>query len=126
PSVGADVRFGSKAAPHQTIGNLKPVSVAHSRATSYAASACRITPVPGSFQSTRAIRLSAASVPSQTITTPECCESPTPTPPPWCNDTQVAPPATFNMALSSGQSETASLPSFIASVSRLGEATLPE
>ena len=41
-------------------------------------------------------------------------------------DTQVAPPATFNIAFSSGQSETASQPSFIASVSRLGEATLPQ
>ena len=48
---------------------------------------------------------------------------PHPTPPPWCSDTQVAPPATFNTALSSAQSLTASLPSCMASVSRLGEAT---
>ena len=49
-----------------------------------------------------------------------------PTPPPWCNETQVAPPATLSMALSNGQSLTASLPSCIDSVSRLGLATLPE
>src|SRR5690349_13583778 len=42
-----------------------------------------------------------------------------PTPPPWWNDTQVAPPAVERRAFSSGQSETASEPSFIASVSRL-------
>ena len=29
-----------------------------------------------------------------------------PTPPPWCSDTQVAPPATFNIAFNSGQSLT--------------------
>ena len=34
-------------------------------------------------------------------------------------------PATLSIALSSGQSDTASLPSFIASVSRFGDATLP-
>src|SRR3954464_4305936 len=49
-----------------------------------------------------------------------------PTPPPWCRLTQVAPEAQFRSALSSGQSETASEPSRIASVSRLGEATEPE
>jgi hypothetical protein len=48
-----------------------------------------------------------------------------PTPPPWCRLTQVAPPAVLSSALSSGQSDTASLPSFIASVSRLGLATEP-
>ena len=49
-----------------------------------------------------------------------------PTPPPWCSDTQVAPEAQFSSALSSGQSETASEPSFMASVSRFGQATEPE
>ena len=49
-----------------------------------------------------------------------------PTPPPWCKDTQVAPEAVFKSAFKSGQSDTASEPSFIASVSRLGEATEPE
>ena len=44
----------------------------------------------------------------------------------WCRLTQVAPPAVLSKALSSGQSLTASLPSRIASVSRLGEATEPE
>ena len=48
-----------------------------------------------------------------------------PTPPPWCSDTQEAPEATLTMALSSGQSAMASEPSFMASVSRLGEATEP-
>src|SRR6185312_744857 len=65
-----------------TIGNFNPCSFAHSTAISYPASACRITPVPGSFHNTRAIRLSASAVPSHTITTPECCEYPIPTPPP--------------------------------------------
>ena len=48
-----------------------------------------------------------------------------PTPPPWCNDTQVTPDAVFSSAFKSGQSDTASEPSRIASVSRLGEATEP-
>ena len=48
-----------------------------------------------------------------------------PTPPPWCSETQVAPPAVLSSAFSIGQSETASLPSFIASVSRFGHATEP-
>src|SRR3546814_4947160 len=56
------------------IGNFNPCSFAQAFAISYPASACRITPVPGSFHSTRAMRLSAASVPSQTITMPLCCE----------------------------------------------------
>ena len=42
-----------------------------------------------------------------------------PTPPPWWNETQVAPPTALISALRSGQSAMASLPSFIASVSRL-------
>ncbi|MNN78168.1 hypothetical protein D3C81_1946950 [compost metagenome] len=49
-----------------------------------------------------------------------------PTPPPWCRDTQVAPLAVLSRALSSGQSDTASEPSFIDSVSRFGLATEPE
>ena len=48
-----------------------------------------------------------------------------PTPPPWCSDTQLAPQAVLSIALSSGQSAMASEPSFIASVSRLGDATEP-
>ncbi len=39
-------------------------------------------PVAGSFQSTRSMRLSAASLPSQTMTMPACCEKPMPTLPP--------------------------------------------
>src|SRR3546814_10434422 len=53
------------------IGNFNPCSFAQAFAISYPASACRITPVPGSFHSTRAMRLSAASVPSQTMTRSE-------------------------------------------------------
>jgi len=34
----------------------------------------RITPDAGSFHRTRAMRLAACGVPSQTITTPACCE----------------------------------------------------
>ena len=49
-----------------------------------------------------------------------------PTPPPWCIDTQVAPLAVFTRAFSNGQSATASEPSLMASVSRLGLATEPE
>jgi hypothetical protein len=60
------------------------------------------------------------------MTMPACCENPIPTPPPWCRLTQVAPDAVFSSALSSGQSETASEPSRIASVSRFGDATDPE
>ena len=56
------------------MGRFRPCSRAQSIAIWYPASAWRMTPVPGSFQSTRAMRLLAAAVPSQTITTPECCE----------------------------------------------------
>jgi len=48
-----------------------------------------------------------------------------PTPPPWWMETHVAPPAVLKSAFKSGQSETASDPSRIASVSRFGLATLP-
>ena len=48
-----------------------------------------------------------------------------PTPPPWWNDTQVAPLAVLSSAFSTGQSDTASEPSRIASVSRFGLATEP-
>ena len=72
------------------------------------------------------MRSAASSVPSQTITMPECWEKPMPTPPPWCRETQVAPLAVFSRAFSNGQSETASEPSFIASVSRFGLETEPE
>ena len=48
-----------------------------------------------------------------------------PTPPPWWTETQVAPPTALSSAFRIGQSATASEPSFMASVSRLGEATEP-
>ena len=48
-----------------------------------------------------------------------------PTPPPWWNETQVAPAAVLSYALRIGQSAMASDPSFIPSVSRFGEATEP-
>ena len=80
----------------------------------------------GSQVNTRSMRRSAASEPSATVTWPAWIDLPMPTPPPWWIDTQVAPAATFVIALSSGQSATASLPSSIASVSRYGEATEPQ
>ena len=49
-----------------------------------------------------------------------------PTPPPWCKDTQVAPLAVLTKAFKIGQSAIASDPSFIASVSLLGDATDPQ
>jgi hypothetical protein len=49
-----------------------------------------------------------------------------PTPPPLWIDTHDAPEAVFSSAFSSGQSATASLPSFMLSVSRKGEATEPQ
>ena len=45
--------------------------------------------------------------------------------PPWCTETQVAPPTALIRAFKIGQSAMASLPSR-ASVSRLGEATEPQ
>ena len=56
---------------------------------------------------------------------PAWIEYPMPTPPPWCSETQLAPHAVLSRALSSGQSAIASEPSFIPSVSRLGDATEP-
>ncbi len=49
-----------------------------------------------------------------------------PTPPPWWNETHDAPFTAFTSAFRIGQSATASVPSFIASVSRFGEATEPQ
>ena len=49
-----------------------------------------------------------------------------PTPPPWWKLTHVAPPTALIRAFRIGQSETASEPSFMASVSRFGLATEPE
>ena len=57
---------------------------------------------------------------------PAWIEYPIPTPPPWWIDTHVAPAAVFTSAFRSGQSAMASLPSFIFSVSRFGEATEPQ
>src|SRR6185369_4973496 len=106
-----------------SIGRSRPARFAVSIASSYPASAWRITPDAGSLCSTRAMRASASRVPSQTITTPACCENPMPTPPPWWNETHVAPPAQLSRRFSNGQSDTASEPSRMASVSRLGLAT---
>ena len=49
-----------------------------------------------------------------------------PTPPPWWKLTQDAPFTALSSAFRMGQSATASEPSFMASVSRLGEATDPQ
>ena len=48
-------------------------------------------PMPGRSTAPAPGVRAASGVPSATITTPECCENPMPTPPPWCSDTQVAP-----------------------------------
>ena len=79
---------------------------------------CRSTPRPGSLDSTRSIFAAASGVPSATHTCPACSDRPMPTPPPWWNDTQVAPDAVEVSALSTGQSAIASEPSAIDSVSR--------
>jgi hypothetical protein len=68
----------------------------------------------------------AASVPSATMTMPACSELPMPTPPPWWKLTHDAPPAQFASALRIAQSAIASEPSFMASVSRNGDATEPQ
>lgn len=80
----------------------------------------------GSFHNTRAMRRSASSVPSKQMTMSECCENPMPTPPPWCSDTHVAADAVLSSAFKSGQSDTASEPSFMLSFSRLGDAMEPD
>ena len=84
-----------------------------------------MTPVPGSAVSTRCSRAAASGVPSATTTIPAWMEYPMPTPPPWWTETQVAPHTAFRSAFRIGQSATASEPSRIPSVSRLGEATEP-
>jgi len=82
--------------------------------------------IPGSLVSTRSRRFAAASVPSATTTIPAWSELPMPTPPPWWKLTQLAPAAVLTSALRMGQSAIASEPSFMASVSRFGEATEPQ
>jgi len=72
------------------------------------------------------MRLAADSVPSATMTWPACWLNPMPTPPPWWKETHEAPDAVLTAKLRSAQSETASVPSFMPSVSRLGEATDPQ
>jgi len=52
------------------IGTTRPCSSAAAIASSYPASACRSTPVPGSVASTRSSRSPASSVPSATTTIP--------------------------------------------------------
>src|SRR6202049_5009151 len=65
------------------MGMRTPRSRATSCARAYPASACRMTPVPGSLVSTRSSFRAAASVPSATTTMPAWMERPIPTPPPW-------------------------------------------
>src|SRR5438477_5027349 len=108
------------------IGIFTPFFSANSRASPYLASACRMIPIPGSVVSTRSMRFAIISVPSATVTCPACSEYPMPTPPPLCIETHDAPAAVLSKAFSKGQSATASLPSFMLSVSRKGEATEPQ
>ena len=58
----------------RAIGMRTPVFFANSLASSYPASTCRITPMPGSVVSTRSMRLAIMSVPSATVTCPACSE----------------------------------------------------
>src|SRR5216684_6590109 len=111
---------------HPSMGMWTPRSWATSRARGYPASACRMTPVPGSFVSTRSSLRAASAVPSATTTIPAWIERPMPTPPPWCTLTHDAPLEVLSSALRIGQSAMASEPSSIASVSRYGDATEPE
>src|SRR5260370_8357666 len=119
------IRMPATEAVH-CIGMWPPRSLATSIARSYPASACRMTPVPGSLVSTRSSLRAASAVPSAPTTIPACIERPMPTPPPWCTLTHDAPLEVLRRALRIGQSAIASEPSRIASVSRYGEATEPE
>ncbi len=65
---------GAQAADHRRKGSSTPRSFAAAIASGYPASACRITPVPGSAVSTRRSRRSAPSVPSATTTMPAWIE----------------------------------------------------
>ena len=56
------------------IGTFTPLFFAKFLASSYPASTCLATPIPGSFVRTRSMRLAMASVPSATVTCPACCE----------------------------------------------------
>ena len=59
---------------HLIMGSFSPCFLAVATASSYPASAWRITPEPLSLTSTRARRSAASSLPSATMTMPECCE----------------------------------------------------
>ena len=65
---------GAQAADHRRKGSSTPRSFAVAIASGYPASACRITPVPGSAVRTRRSRRSAPSVPSATTTMPAWIE----------------------------------------------------
>src|SRR5579871_2662203 len=109
---------GAAHCAESSIGIRMPFSRATSMALGYPASACRITPIPGSVVNTRCKRRPPDSVPSATTTIPACCEYPMPTPPPLWIETHEAPAEVLTSAFSSGQSDTASDVSSIASVSR--------
>ena len=80
----------------------------------------------GSTLSASSSRADFSGVPVATITMPAWVELPIPTPPPLWIEIQSAPQTAFASAFRSGQSAMASLPSFMASVSRFGEATEPQ
>ena len=75
-SQTADVFAGLRSyfAESPVIGIFSPVFFANAIASGYPASACRATPSPGSFVSTRSIRLAISFVPSATVTCPACNE----------------------------------------------------
>lgn len=70
--VPADPLNRTRVAPPHTIGRSTPRSRAQASASGYPASACRITPVPGSLVSTRSRASAASGVPSATVTWPAC------------------------------------------------------
>ena len=73
---GSDSQQGnlSTLGPSENARQVQAVFPAHSSAAAYPASAWRMTPVAGSFQSTRSSRRAASGLPSATITRPACCE----------------------------------------------------
>src|SRR5262249_44260672 len=111
---------------HARCGMRTPLSRATDSAVPCPAPAWRTMPTAGWTVSPRSSLFAAASVPSATMTMPACSELPMPTPPPWWKLTHDAPPAQLARAFKRGQSAMASEPSFMASVSRKGDATEPQ
>jgi len=74
PNIPPCLRVSVVGVHGSAIGMRTPVFAANSLASSYPASTCRITPMPGSVVSTRSMRFAIISVPSATVTCPACSE----------------------------------------------------